>query len=99
VSYTDLRDFNEEAAFRFGNETARYVVAVEKLGGGTLGKEYGGTWRYIVTKVAEWDTEQDQYRPIEGVEIARGQDFESPMPMSHRRAALVIWEMVILEED
>ncbi len=95
MSYSDLRDFSHEAAYRFGNENGRYVVEIEKLGGGVVGRDYDGKWRYIVRHVADWNG--SEYVPVEPHEIARGQDFESPMPLSHRRAALVIWEMVLTE--
>jgi hypothetical protein len=73
MSYTDLRDFACEYSVPAGEGV---VVQVEKLGGGTVGKAYTGTWRYIVTR--------------NGQEVRRGQDFESGTELTHFEAAWII---------
>ena len=71
MSYTDLRDF--EAEYTHVDDYGR-TYKIEKLGGGTVGESYAGTWRYIVTGE-------------DGSELARGQDFETGMPHTHEEAA------------
>lgn len=83
MSYTDLRDFEQEYARTMPNGI---VVQVEKLGGGTVGKAYTGTWRYIVLNP-------------DGSEAARGQDMETGMPHTHKQAARVIAEYFDLCEE
>lgn len=73
MSYTDLRDFTEEYSQDFPEIGVR--VQIEKLGGGTVGKSYVGTWRYIVTSLNS------------GSELERGQDLESHIPTTHEEAA------------
>lgn len=53
------------------------TVHVDKLGGGTLGRAYDGSWRYIVTDAA-------------GTELGRGQDFTTGTPKTHAEAAELI---------
>lgn len=74
MSYTDLRDFSCEYTGIVGDVT----VQIEKLGGGTLGETYSGTWRYIVT------------RSETGEEIRRAQDCETGMPHTHAWVARFI---------
>lgn len=74
MSYTDLRDF--EAEFEMFTDGGLFVQ-VEKLGGGTVGREYSGTWRYVVSNA-------------DGVEIARAQDCETGMPHTHAWVADMI---------
>lgn len=74
MSYTDLRDFAEE--FKTTTDDG-LTVQIEKLGGGTVGKAYTGTWRYIVTNES-------------GVEVARGQNFETGMPHTHAEVAVMV---------
>lgn len=71
MSYTDLRDF--EAEYTYVSDTG-LTVQVEKLGGGTVGREYTGTWRYVVTDAS-------------GTELGRGQDLTTGMPHTHVWAA------------
>lgn len=71
MSYTDLRDFTAEHTHTDDNGL---TVQVEKLGGGTVGREYTGTWRYIATD-------------SDGNEVARGQDCDTGMPHSHDHVA------------
>ncbi|MFE6739848.1 hypothetical protein [Streptomyces tubercidicus] len=52
------------------------AVQIEKLGGGTVGESYTGTWRYIVSRA--------------GQEIQRGQDLECGTPWTHTEAARFI---------
>ena len=82
MSYIDLRDFGSEYSVTVTDymDTDSYRFEIEKLGGGTYGERYVGTWRYIVFK--------------NDVEVARGQDFKGSMPMSHREAAIDIAEFV-----
>lgn len=94
MSYTDLRDFESELSKIFevegltlGHETAFLQVGIEKLGGGTLGKAYTGTWRYIVTM-----TTNHPHAPQE-VEVGRGQDYESGTPQTHEQVADAIHEI------
>ncbi len=76
MSYTDLRDFSAEHTQTMDNEL---TVQIEKMGGGTLGEAYAGTWRYIVTNAA-------------GIEVARGQDFTTGMPHTHAEVAVLVAE-------
>lgn len=74
MSYTDLRDFEVE----YETVTdAGFMVKVQKLGGGTVGREYAGTWRYIVTDAA-------------GQELGRGQDLETGRPKTHAEVAEIV---------
>lgn len=46
MSYKDMRDFGPEYSQTFADGT---TVLIEKVGGGTLGKEYTSEeWRYVV---------------------------------------------------
>lgn len=74
MSYTDLRDFSEE--YKTTTDDG-LTVQIEKLGGGTVGNAYTGTWRYIVTNAS-------------GVEVARGQDCETGMPHTHAQVAVFV---------
>lgn len=71
MSYTDMRDFEAEHTHESPDGL---TVKVEKLGGGTVGSAYTGTWRYIVSGA-------------DGAEIGRGQDYTSGMPHTHVEAA------------
>lgn len=75
MSYTDLRDFAAE----YTADVDGLSVAIEKLGGGTVGQKYTGTWRYVVTNAA-------------GIEVARGQDCETGMPHTHAWVARFVAE-------
>jgi hypothetical protein len=72
MSYSDLRDFESEHTTR--DDETGWSVEIEKLGGGTEGRSYAGTWRYIVT------------RP-DGHEIARGQNYVAGTPKTHEQVA------------
>lgn len=72
MSYTDLRDFNAELALT--DPETGFTVQIEKSGGGTVGKQYTGTWRYVVTDAT-------------GRELGRGQDLETRQPTTHTEAA------------
>lgn len=79
MSYTDLRDFDSELSVSIpqmndGDKTLS--IQIEKLGGGTVGKSYTGTWRYRVL----WA----------GKEVYKAQDLETPTPTSHEEAASLI---------
>lgn len=76
MSYTDLRDFAAE--FESSDDSGR-TIRVEKLGGGTVGEEYAGIWRYVITD-------------HDGNEIARGQDFTTSMPHTHSWVATCLSE-------
>lgn len=65
MSYSDLRDFEPEYTAEIDGAT----VEIEKLGGGTLGREYVGTWRY-------------RYTFSDG-RVEKGQDCETRMPHTH----------------
>lgn len=71
MSYTDLRDF--EAEYTWVSDSGA-TVQIEKLGGGAVGREYSGTWRYIVTGP-------------DGAEWGRGQDLTTGMPRGHHFVA------------
>jgi hypothetical protein len=73
MSYTDLRDFHAEYSIRIMG----FTVNIEKLGGGTVGESYEGTWRYIVTDPG-------------GQEVARGQDLRTGTPHTHRAAVIAL---------
>ncbi|MFI5614720.1 hypothetical protein [Amycolatopsis sp. NPDC051903] len=55
------------------------TVHVEKVGGGTLGRTYTGSWGYVVTDSAS-------------TELGRGQDFTTGTPKTHAETALLIAE-------
>lgn len=78
MSYTDLRDFNAEYTYR--DADTGNVVKVEKLGGGTFGHAYTGTWRYTVRNFA-------------GAEMGRGQDFHTGTPKTHAEVARELAEI------
>ncbi|KQX43550.1 hypothetical protein ASD97_26135 [Streptomyces sp. Root63] len=91
MSYTDLRDFDCEYREVFegehNGEHEAFVVEIEKLGGGTVGKQYTGEyWRYIAKFSG-------------GKEIARGQDFHMGMPSTHQNAAEAVFDMVCNTEE
>lgn len=75
MSCTDLSDFSSEFTYR--SSDGRYVVEIEKLGGGTVGCKYSGYWRYIV-------------RDASGNEVARGQDLYTGTPTTHRMACGIL---------
>ncbi|WP_019629665.1 hypothetical protein [Actinomadura atramentaria] len=77
MSYTDLRDFEAEAVFEPGDGIR---IEIEKLGGGTPGEAYDGTWRYIVTNTHAHGAG----------EVMRGQDLETGMPITHAQAAAIV---------
>ena len=52
-------------------------VSVSKVGGGTVGRTYSGSWHYLVSDLS-------------GEVIARGSDYQSYFPSSHQGVALVI---------
>jgi hypothetical protein len=57
-------------------------VEIEKIGGGTLGRRYDGTWAYAVTDL---NTE---------TVIASGQDLYTGTPKTHAQAALIVSDFV-----
>lgn len=78
MSYTDLRDFSPEyVEARQEYVNGWYVdasVAIEKLGGGTVGREYSGEeWRYVVF--------------YGGQTVLRGQDLVIGHAATHMEAA------------
>jgi hypothetical protein len=82
VSYTNLRDFYPE----YSTVIDGWIIEIEKLGGGTIGKSYDGHWRYIVT---------DAF----GEEITRGQDLYTGAPATHDEAALILWGFLDADSD
>ena len=72
MSYTDLRDFEPE----YSTTIAGLHIELEKLGGGTVGRAYEGTWRYVVTDAdgAEW----------------QGQDATTGTPKTHAQVARIL---------
>lgn len=74
MSHTDLRDFSPE--YETSTDSGLFIQ-VEKLGGGTVGERYTGTWRYVVSNA-------------DGEEIASGQDFITALSHSHRWVARAI---------
>jgi hypothetical protein len=84
MSYTDLRDFEPEYAVRIIGQGIR--IQLEKLGGGTVGRAYQGTWRYVVTDVHTGD------------EVARGQDLHTGTPKTHAEAALILADFLTSDE-
>jgi hypothetical protein len=73
MSNADLRDFEPEYTATVDGLT----IQIEKLGGGTLGRTYAGSWRYIATDAT-------------GTELGRGQDFTTGTPYTHAEAAELI---------
>lgn len=84
MSYTDGRDFEPEYTAMVDN--MRVVIEVEKLGGGTLGRAYAGTWRYRVT-----------YRES-GAEIF-GQDLHTGTPKYHSQIPGIVWDFLNSDDD
>lgn len=80
MSYTDLRDFDAEATFTFEADGVEVTVEIAKLGGGTVGRQYTGRWRYIMS--------------VGGTEAARGQDFDTSTFESHKSAARILFRML-----
>lgn len=70
MSYTDLRDFERE----YVTEIDGYTIEIEKLGGGTVGRECTGTWRYRVIDAG-------------GDIVAKGQDCTTGTPHTHAYVA------------
>lgn len=88
MSYTDLRDFNAELVAYFEDDNLDIIeVQVQKVGGGRVGEYYEGTWRYIVTNTSG------------GAEVARGQDFQSAVTITHQRAAEIIFKIIDNKEN
>jgi hypothetical protein len=81
MSYTDLRDFYPE----FSTVIDGWIIEIEKLGGGTIGKSYDGHWRYIVTNAF-------------GEEITRGQDLWTGTPKTHGDMASTLWDFLSSDE-
>lgn len=73
MSHTDLSDFSPE--FAYSDPYSDRWVILEKLGGGTVGESYSGTWRYIVVD------------SVTREELARGQNYTSRMPHTHKWVA------------
>lgn len=74
MSNADLRDFEPEYTTTADDGL---TIQIEKLGGGTRGRTYAGSWRYIVTDAT-------------GTELGRGQDFSTGTPSTHAEAAELI---------
>ena len=72
MSYTDLRDFHAE--FETTEHGAK--IEIEKLGGGTIGQTYVGTWRWRAT--------------FPGGRVIQGQDLVTGMPKTHQQAAEIL---------
>lgn len=77
--YFDLRDFEPEFTLITDDNL---TIQIEKLGGGTVGKSYEGTWRYIVTNT---DT---------GSEVRRGQNLVTGTPKTHEEAARILLDFM-----
>ena len=75
MNYTNLSDFTVEYTV---DDYYGMRIQIEKAGGGTPGRTYAGMWRYVVTRVSD------------GSEVARGQDFVSPIAHTHEWVALEI---------
>ena len=75
MSYADGRDFAPEYARTMPDGT---LVEIEKLGGGEIGKQYEGTWRYRVTPYGEKD------------ETFFRQDFRTSTPKDHAEALVIL---------
>lgn len=75
MSYSDMSDFTPELTAVFPGDV---TVFVQKAGGGTPGKKYGGMWWYRVEKDI----------PVEGLRvIAEGKDFHTGSGWDHLRVA------------
>lgn len=81
MSYTDLRDFEPEYTY---TSDEGLCVQVEKLGGGTVGRKYAGTWRYVVSNA-------------NGAVVARAQDYTLQFPHSHKWVARDIADYFVPE--
>lgn len=75
--------YDESIDPEFVGGSFAWSVEVSKVGGGTVGREYVGAWQYRAC--------------LNGVEVARGADFTSGMPMTHHRVAREVWSL--LRED
>lgn len=82
MSYADGRDFAVEysATYDADAKGRGTRVEIEKLGGGTRGKSYAGTWRYLVTY------------PDGSTRF--GQDLMTGTPKTHSQAADLVWDFV-----
>lgn len=71
-----------EYATMLKDNTTRVRVHVSKVGGGTLGKAYDGTWEYaiLLRAVGGWEV------------IASGTDIETGTPKTHGQVAAMIAE-------
>jgi hypothetical protein len=88
MSYTDLRDFRPDVTFdvpQWNTDDPTLTIAIEKLGGGTVGKAYTGTWRYVVR--------------LAGTEIAKGQDLDSGTALTHEEAAHTLADFLAYRWD
>lgn len=88
MSYTDLRDFEADAVFTVSKLNAgdpELTIAIEKLGGGTVGDAYEGIWRYVVT--------------FAGEVIRYGQDLHTGYPTTHEGAAVLLADCVSCDVD
>lgn len=63
-----------------------YTISVEKIGGGTVGKAYAGTWAYAVTDST-------------GAEIVAGTNLYTGMPKTHAEAALIVIDFTSLDSE
>jgi hypothetical protein len=61
-------------------------VEVEKVGGGTVGTAYTGTWRYVAHDSMDYL-------------LGCGNDFHTGTPMTHRQAARAILDIVLKSDD
>lgn len=69
-----LRDMEYIVEVTDYTDTDQYLIMIAKMGGGTYGKKYDGAWSYVVLK--------------NNGELARGDNFLSGTPLSHREAAI-----------
>jgi hypothetical protein len=83
MCHTDPRDFAAEFTTELTERHDTPMrVEIEKVGGGTVGRRYDGTWRYVVTDL------------VTGEEIARGQDLHTGTPKTHAQVALIVSDFV-----
>ena len=81
MSYADGRDFAPEYVTVIDGT----VIEIEKLGGGTLGRAYSGTWRC-------------QYTPPGDVPHFT-QDLTTGTPKTHAQAAVLLAEFLGLDTE
>jgi hypothetical protein len=78
--------------FEYNTEIGDYTVYVSKVGGGTAGSRYSGSWYYAVV------AKPGLFLPAMSRLVSHGDDFSTSSATSHRSAAHQIFDMIIGDE-